>query len=276
MCVEGLEAGAFDFVLKEENGNRAGTREVLARRLLPKIRSFSAALYSRRARKLSGSAPRITRPISAEATRKAIEAVRNGWTGRPRYRPEVVVIGVSTGGPEALSHLVPSLPDTLPVPVVIVQHMPGNFTASLAAALDRRSRIVVREGEHGDVIRAGTVYVAPGGTHTALGRDAKRNLILTDSDAPPENGFRPSVDVLFRSAAKACRGAVVAVILTGMGDDGALGLGDLKREGAFVLAQDEETSVVWGMPGRAVRSGFADEVLPIEEIGPRLIEQVTR
>jgi two-component system chemotaxis response regulator CheB len=204
--IEALEAGAFDLILKADGREWESEPDaVMERRLLPKIRSFSAALYSRLARKISGSGKRITRPISSDSRRRAIDAIRNG-NGNRKFRPEIIVAGVSTGGPEALSRLIPALPLGLRVPMVIVQHMPDRFIRSLASALDRRSAVAVRVVEHGEHLMPGVVYLAPGGKHMKLGRDGKGLLTCRLTDDPPENGFRPSADALFRSAAKKCAG----------------------------------------------------------------------
>jgi two-component system chemotaxis response regulator CheB len=273
--IEALAAGAFDFVVKEEgvNGDAAVQAE-MARRILPRIRSFSAAQYSRKARGVSHPAP--PRPVRAVHRPAPAPAAPVRRPPRPKAPscPEVVTIGISTGGPEALGRLLPTFPASFPLPIVIVQHMPGEFIGSLASALDAKTGLKVQAGAHGMALHPGNVYLAPGGSHIHLTRNALRDLALRVSETPPENGFRPSADVLFRSAARICRKGVVAVIMTGMGDDGSRGLSDLKAAGAFVVAQDEETSVVWGMPGAAVRAGLATEVLPLDEIGERIIEWV--
>lgn len=194
-------------------------------------------------------------------------------TGSPIQKPEVLAIGVSTGGPAALMELIPALPGNLPVPVVIVQHMPPLFTASLAKSLEGRGKLPVKEGENGEVVRPGVVYIAPGGSQMRidLGADAITKIIRITSD-PPENNCRPSVDYLFRSVARHFYGRALGVVMTGMGEDGAQGAGEIQKAGGEILVQDEDTSVVWGMPGAVVQRGFADGVYPL----PALAREITK
>jgi len=277
--IEALEAGAFDFVLKSEesNGSPASLPDIMARRLLPKIRTFSAARFSRKARGLSptrqDAAVAAETPAPAERAERRIPKPRRKKGVRP---PQIVVIGISTGGPEALSRLLPAFPTGFPVPVVVVQHMPPQFIGSLAAALDRKAKVRVREGDHNLTLTPGTVYIARGGRHVHVARNAYKQLALRESDSPAENGFKPSADHLFRSAARYCGSAAVGLIMTGMGEDGSKGLVDLKEAGALVLAQDQESSVVWGMPGEAIRAGLVDEVLPLDDLAGRITEWVRR
>jgi two-component system chemotaxis response regulator CheB len=161
--------------------------------------------------------------------------------------------------------VLPELSAGVEVPILVVQHMPAQFTRSLAENLSRRCYRGVVEAGDGDALRPGVVYVAPGGRHLVM-RSEGGQLVAGLTDQPPENGFRPSADVLFRSAAAALGGEVVALVLTGMDCDGTAGLRPLKRAGGYAIAQDEQTSVVWGMPGSAVRAGLADEVLPLDRI----------
>ena len=162
-----------------------------------------------------------------------------------------MLIGVSTGGPAALARLVPALPGDLGAPVFIVQHMPALFTEPLAASLDKKSAIRVKEAQDGEVAQANHAYVAPGGRHMKLVPGPRGEIVVRISDDPPENGCRPAVDYLFRSAALNFPGRSVAAILTGMGNDGTAGLRMLKRSGCFSIAQDEASCVVFGMPKRS-------------------------
>ncbi|MCB9878579.1 MAG: chemotaxis-specific protein-glutamate methyltransferase CheB [Planctomycetes bacterium] len=188
---------------------------------------------------------------------------------------DALVVGVSTGGPNALMELVPQLPGDLPVPVLIVQHMPPLFTGLLAERLDKRSELQVREGVHGAPVRPGEVWIAPGDRHMRVRAAGREQQLLLD-DGPQENSCRPAVDVLFRSAA-ACYGSrLLAVVMTGMGQDGLRGAEQIVAGGGQVLAQDEATSVVWGMPGAIVRGGLADRVLPLGELAQEIRRRVTR
>jgi two-component system chemotaxis response regulator CheB len=187
-----------------------------------------------------------------------------------------VVIGASTGGPDALTRILPELPRDFPCPIVVAVHMPGLFTTSLAQALNTRCSLKVVEATEGVEPQAGTVYLAPGERHVVAKQLRDGPIRLHTLDEPPVDGCRPSVDILFRSAARLSPRSVVAVILTGMGTDGTDGLTALAEARAHVIAQDEESSVVWGMPGSAVKAGVVDEVLTLDRISVRLTERVTR
>lgn len=193
---------------------------------------------------------------------------------RPPARVELVVVGVSTGGPNALQAMVPNLPAGFPAPIVCVQHMPPMFTASLAERLDRASKIRVLEAADGMEAAPGHMYIAPGGRHLDVSRGADGRFRLKLHDAPPVNSCRPSVDVLFDSVAALGIPGILSVVLTGMGCDGAAGVKKLREKGAWSIAQDEATSVVWGMPGAVASQGQADELLPIERVASRLEELV--
>jgi two-component system chemotaxis response regulator CheB len=185
-------------------------------------------------------------------------------------KPEMVLIGVSTGGPVALSRLLPTIPADIGVPILIVQHMPAVFTQALADDLDSKSSVRVREAIHLESPQPNVAYIAPGGRHMRLALAPDGRPLIQITDDPPENNCRPAVDYLFRSAAKCFPGRVLAVILTGMGSDGTVGLRLLKRHGCFVIAQDEASCVIYGMPRAAVEAGVTDAVLPLEAIAGRV------
>ena len=172
-------------------------------------------------------------------------------------KPEMVLIGVSTGGPAALARLLPAIPADIGVPFLIVQHMPPVFTKSLAENLASKCAIRVQEAAHGEFPEPNTVYIAPGGRHMRLAAGPESRPVLEITDDPPENNCRPAVDYLFRSVANRFPGRAMGVILTGMGNDGTLGLRLLKRHGCFAIAQDEASCVVYGMPKAAVDAGVA-------------------
>jgi two-component system chemotaxis response regulator CheB len=186
-----------------------------------------------------------------------------------------VVIGTSTGGPRALSALLPDLCTVVELPILIVQHMPPGFTKSLADSLARQTGRKVVEATEGMPLERATVYIAPGARHLLL-RGSSVSPVIALNEQPPENGCRPSADVLFRSAASVLAGEVVAVILTGMGNDGTAGLSAIRRAGGHVIAQDEASSVVWGMPGSAVAAGVVDEVYPLDRIAVAVAAVVQR
>ncbi len=197
-------------------------------------------------------------------------------TGSPGRRPpsriELIAVGVSTGGPNALQAMIPKIPAGFPVPLVCVQHMPPMFTTSLAERLNRDSAIRVHEGQDGMEVLAGNMYIAPGGFHLAITRGSDGKYRLTTNENPQVNSCRPSVDVMFDSIAGSGSAGIVTVILTGMGCDGAAGVRNLREKGAWSIVQDEASSVVWGMPGAVASQGQADEILPLDRIAPRLVE----
>jgi len=271
--VMALEAGAFDYVLKPSRQCGESLSEVMARRLLPKIRSFSTALYSRRAKKLSVKKnSRVSiHPPNPEVLARVEKHATGKKTGKSRYKVEVVLVGISTGGPEALLRLLSGIPPSFRIPIIIVIHMPRQFISSMSGSLRKRTMLQVCEARDGEFVRPGDIYLSPGDVHLKLGRDSTRRLIVRTNDGSPENGCKPSADVLFRSAAQSCPSGVLAVIMTGMGEDGTRGLADLKKAGAYVLAQDEQSSIVWGMPGSAVRADLVDEIVNLDDLPGRIL-----
>jgi len=257
VTIKALESGAFDFITKPEGNDQQKNFSTLRRQLLAKIRFFT----SRRI------ASRNKQPVTSIPQKVCIEKPKPQMTVHQikRTKYKAILIGVSTGGPRALMTLIPELCQHIDIPIFIVQHMPPKFTESLAESLNSKCRYDVIEARHDLVIQNRYVYIAPGGKHMIIRRKGTELVIYTNED-PPEHGCRPSVDVLFRSAEPIYSGDVMAVILTGMGTDGTNGLLELKRSGAYVIAQDEASSVVWGMPGSAVRSGFVDDVQPLDKI----------
>ena len=228
----------------------------LEQELAPKIK-----LHGRRALGLgaakAGPGPAAARPAGAVPAAAARPA--------PARPIEIVCIGTSTGGPAALADVFAAIPRSFPVPIVIVQHMPVIFTRLLAERLTKIGSVEFFEGAEGQVIRPGCAYIAPGGRHMEVVRSGVQ-MTLHLQDGPPENSCRPAVDVLFRSVAAACGAHVVAAVLTGMGQDGLHGCRHLRERQARILAQDEATSVVWGMPGCIVEAALADRVLPLSEV----------
>ncbi len=187
----------------------------------------------------------------------------------------ILAIGVSTGGPEALNNVIPKLPANIPIPIVLVQHMPKGFTKSLAESLNRKSSLRVIEGSDGDILKPGTVYIAPGGTHMVL-REKNGHVEVGLNDGPPENSCRPAVDVLFRSVASLYGDkGVLSLILTGMGSDGMKGLRTLKRKKCYSITQSARTCVVYGMPKSVDDAGLSDISLDLNDI-PNEIKRALR
>lgn len=251
VTVQALGAGAFDFVAKPSAASPEEAIAQLRLDLVPKLRAF---LHRRR----PGGSVAPSAPLKAPPMPQSEPSVR------PR-KLRGILVASSTGGPPALAELLPGL-GAITAPVFIVQHMPPTFTRSLAANLARRINREVIEALDGDLVQTSRVYIAPGGKHLALRRDAAGRLMTVCTEQPPEGGCRPSANVLFRTASAVLGADLAAIVLTGMGNDGTAGLGSVRRAGGIVIAQDESSSVVWGMPRSAVEAGLADLVLPLAEI----------
>jgi len=187
---------------------------------------------------------------------------------------DVVAIGTSTGGPNALAELIPQFPATFPVPIVIVQHMPPMFTRQLAERLNALTPLLVQEAREGKNLAAGQVWLAPGDYHMTVARRAS-DVVLAMNQRSPEQACRPSVDVLFRSVAETFGAHALAVVLTGMGADGTKGAQTIREAGGEVIVQDENTSVIWGMPGSVVAAGHADRICPLRLIAPEVVRRVS-
>ncbi|MEZ5284158.1 MAG: chemotaxis response regulator protein-glutamate methylesterase [Vicinamibacterales bacterium] len=271
--IEALTLGASDYVTKPANVGSVGVAQQRVRdELIPKIHALCPSVAAPKApappvvARPAASVP-PARPMPMPAVPAASAArVPAGQAGLP----DIVAIGVSTGGPNALADIIPLLPGDFPVPIVITQHMPPMFTKFLADRLDGKSALEVREAAGGEELRPGVVYIAPGDYHMVLKRRGT-SVVTALNQNPPENSCRPAVDVMFRSVHEVYGSAVLALILTGMGQDGLHGCEVIKAAGGSVLAQDEATSVVWGMPGFVARAGLADRVLPLGLIAGELV-----
>ena len=261
--MDALALGASDYVTKPANvGSAAAALEKIRAELIPKIRAHVPQAATSTARLFSMAAAQKVQLSSALAAPRPVTS-----------RIEVVAIGTSTGGPNALSDLVPLLPPNFPVPVVIVQHMPPIFTKFLADRLSSKSQIPVMEAVNHQELLPGHAYIAPGDFHMMVER-SKDGLRIRTQQEQPENSCRPAVDVLFRSVAEVYRGDALAVIMTGMGQDGLRGCGRIREAGGQILAQDEATSVVWGMPGYVANAGLADMVMPLALLAAEIVRRV--
>jgi two-component system chemotaxis response regulator CheB len=260
VTLQALALGADDYVTKAANaGSLDRSMTALRAELIPKIKQFFLTPVS------SPQAAPGTKPKPAP-----VPVFKGQAPGR-----KVVVIGVSTGGPNALGAIVPQFPSDFPLPILIVQHMPPLFTRLLAERLQATTKLRVEEAVEGAPVAPGRVWIAPGDYHMGvISKDGKPVVAL--HQAPPENSCRPSVDVLFRSVGEAFGGSVISAVLTGMGQDGLRGVEVLRNQGAYVIAQDEGSSVVWGMPGAVATAGLADRVLPLASIVPDILAQVRR
>lgn len=279
MTVRALQAGAFDLITKPGGGvpgenaqaNLAQIRDSLA----PVVAAYRRRWEIRTILKTPGAAQtRVEMPARAGSRADSpVPPARTGGLNLPG-RADLVLIGISTGGPNALTAMLPMLSPRLAAPVFITQHMPPMFTKSLAESLDSKCALRVKEAEDGEVALPGSVYIAPGGRQMKIVPGKNSEVLVRVTDDPPENNCRPSVDYLFRSAANSFPGRAVAVIMTGMGADGVLGLRLLKRHNTVVIAQDEASCVVYGMPGEAVKAGVVDVVAPLERIAAEISRQV--
>lgn len=252
---QALRLGAFDFVLKPSSqSNIEESCKKLQNDLLPKVRVLQDRLT-----------PKGTHHGETIDESKDVFVPTTSDKPFDASQATVVGIGISTGGPAALSNLLPKLPVNLGVPLLIVQHMPPMFTKSLAADLNRASKITVCEAEEGQAILPGKAYIAPGGKQMKVVTENGAKVIHITDD-PPERSCRPSVDYLFRSIAHEYGRQAMALVMTGMGDDGTLGCRLLKRHGCMIVAQDEKSCVVYGMPRQVVTAGLADKVVPLDQM----------
>ncbi len=262
VTLDALSLGATDYVTKPADvRNRDAALAKLREDLIPKVKTFC-----RMAEDIFPPAQELGRTSAAVPTAVDLSLLDSS-------RLEVVVIGISTGGPNALAEILPLLPKDFPVPLLVVQHMPPIFTKFLADRLASKCRMAVSEASGGEILEAGHVYIAPGDHHMAVEREGGAVRLRLNKDSP-ENSCRPSVDVLFRSAAKAYGGRTLAVIMTGMGQDGLRGCERVKEGGGQIVAQDEASSVVWGMPGFVVRAGLAERVCPLSQLPMEILRRV--
>jgi len=250
-----LALGAIDFVAKPRDA-AAGHLDPIAYELTEKIKVAKRASGAKKILKLDTEPPK-------PAKRKSSVVIAPN---------RIVAIGISTGGPNALQYLLSQVPADLPVSFVVVQHMPEGFTDMFARRLDECCNLEVQEAKSGDLLIAGRVLICPGNRHMMVRRMPRGEMVVL-SDTPPINGHRPSVDVLFHSVAQEFGLTAVGVLMTGMGEDGAEGLGAIKAAGGMTIAQSEDTCVVSGMPRAAILKGYAQKILPLEQLGTFLVSQ---
>lgn len=290
--LDALALGANDYITKPSNtGSLKKAFQQVRLELLPKIRVFCPL----QERQLPESRPSSLPPKDTSATKltpqstmraRAKDIQPSTSLTSPSPPPakrkissfqqgtiDIVAVGVSTGGPNALSHILTQLPANFPVPIVIVQHMPPVFTDLLAQRLNEKCNLSVREAAEETPIKPGEVWIAPGDHHMIVKRSGVNILVSTNQD-PLENSCRPAVDVLFRSVSEVFGRHTLAVVLTGMGQDGLKSCHLLHDKGAFILTQDQPSSVVWGMPGSVTKAGLANDVLPLDQIGKKLLSLV--
>jgi len=289
LTMQALEKGALDFITKPSEDSVEKNIAKLRSALIPLMSLVKTRKFSRKARNLSLSQSKSeskkepnriqVKPIHEVKTSTEKPIAKKQITPQQKVRTvnriDVVALGVSTGGPNALLQLIPSLEKDFSVPILAVQHMPPMFTASLAERLDKQSQIKICEAGDGQRVEPGVMYIAPGGRHMVVKKSVggyNVNLI----DTPPVNSCRPAVDVLFRSVLNVYGGNVLTVIMTGMGNDGASGVSAIRRKGGYSIIQDEASSVVWGMPGAVAKSDNADETIALKKLATRIQELVKK
>jgi two-component system chemotaxis response regulator CheB len=262
-----LSLGASDYIPKPESTREAAAADIFHHDLIQKIRHLGAKVR-RTASAATHASPPLAPVLAAARPAAQAQLMRRPFS---MLAPRVLLIGSSTGGPQALMSLVTEIGPVIDrFPVLITQHMPPTFTTILAEHLARSSRRPAREAVDGEIVKAGQIYLAPGGRHMRVVRHGAEVAIALD-DGPPVNFCKPAVDPLFTSAIDVWQGGIMSVILTGMGSDGMRGGKDIVAAGGSVIAQDEATSVVWGMPGAAANAGICAAILPLNQIAPKLV-----
>lgn len=262
LTFEALQAGAFDFVTKPQDAISVHISEIGAE-LIEKVKSA----YEN---PLAGLKIKKNMPHTSHWKQESPGEIKKSVPpAKKRLADRVLAIGISTGGPNALSYLLPKLPADFPAAVLIVQHMPAGFTEMFAMRLNASSEIEVKEAKDGDLVLRGRVLVAPGNRHLKVKR-LPLGTIAVLSDTPAVSGHRPSVDVLLQSVAAEYGENATGLIMTGMGTDGVRGMGEIRKKGGFTIAQDEESCVVFGMPKAAIEEGFIERVAPLEEMAELL------
>lgn len=251
--IKSLEYGAIDFIPKPSTSNPTNSINYLKRELGEKLIAFGGKQIHTQV--ISSPSPQIeARPTPRITT---LTKTSNKYNA--------ILIGISTGGPKALTELIPNLTNGISLPILIVQHMPATFTKALADSLNVKSSYTIKEATDDEIVKPKHAYIAPGGKHMIV-RKVGTTEKISITDQPAEEGCKPSVNIMFRSAAITYAGKSIALILTGMGSDGTKGLAPLKRSGTYIIAQDKASSVVWGMPGSAVSSGNVSKVVPLNKI----------
>ncbi len=270
ISLKALSLGATDYIPKPQTlkDNDLGGAQEFGRDLVEKVRVLGD-LARRRGVRMGGAVARpIVRPKAPVEKKKLV------LRSMPCFKPEIIAIGSSTGGPQALFEVIKTMGSSLSQPVVITQHMPPSFTTILAEHIARQCEVSCKEAQDNDVLKPGHYYIAPGDFHMTFVRKPEGSVVKLTKD-PPENFCRPAVDVMMRSLGEIYRNKILAVILTGMGQDGLKGTQGIVEAGGGLIAQDEATSVVWGMPGAVANAGLCSAVLPLNAIGAAVKKAAT-
>lgn len=270
--INALELGAFDFIAKPDDTSVSVNTEYLKSNL---GRLIGGVRLKLKMKKLLKREPQKEIPLATTARVRKPSVVSSSIGKLDRTeKSSVIAIAISTGGPNALAEMLPKIPSTINVPILLVQHMPPVFSASLAKSLDKKCQLTVKEAENGEIVQPNTVYIAEGGKQMKVASGANLTKIIRITDDPPENNCKPSADYLFRSVAREYGSKTTCVVMTGMGADGKLGATVTKAAGAYTIAQDESTSVVYGMPKAVVDAGLADIISPLDKIAGEIVRTV--
>ncbi len=270
--MKALQAGAMDFITKPDSSSMAASQLEIKQQLNSILRGVISKFKIRAALKGGHQQSGIkTSPAPVSTSSDSVMARMSKITAQTR--PEVIAIGISTGGPQALTKVIPKLPGNLKLPVLIVQHMPPVFTQALADSLSKISSLTILEAADGQRLEKGKVYIAPGGKQMKIVKEIAHNKIIITDD-PPENHCKPSVDYLFRSLSNVYKGNVLSVIMTGMGNDGVTGMRLLKRHGAKTIAQDQQSCTVFGMPMEAIKAGVVDKIVSLDNIAQEILGSI--
>ena len=273
--IKALELGAFDFIAKPDTTSLEENTQAIKKSLQLIIQGISRRLEMKRRFKPVATAGirQPTLPVNKkpQAVAKPVSKTLTSLLQRTE-KSDVIAIGVSTGGPKALGEMLPKLPGDINIPILVVQHMPEVFTASLARSLNAKCALNIKEAENGETVQPNTVYIAAGGKQMKIASGTGFQKVIRITDDPPENNCKPSVDYLFRSVAREYGAKSTCVIMTGMGADGKLGVTVTRASGSFTIAQDEESCVVYGMPKMVVEAGLADVVAPLGRIAEEILK----
>ncbi|MBI9017174.1 MAG: chemotaxis response regulator protein-glutamate methylesterase [Phycisphaerae bacterium] len=270
--VKALDLGAFDFVVKPSAGNIEENEKLLLNQLCPKIDAF---IRTNSVKCILAGKNRQEVDQKTKITAEPVIPKQKILRADPGVTREVVVLGISTGGPQSLSKMLPELSGDFPVPILIVQHMPPMFTKSLANDLNKKCQLNVCEASHGQRILPGNIYIAPGGKQMKVIKKLDGKVIEINND-PPENSCKPAVDYLFRSVAHVYGQHALGVIMTGMGNDGTMGCRLLKRQGAMIIVQDQASCVVYGMPKLPTEEGLADTISSLDHMSMEITNSIKR
>lgn len=284
LTIKALQLGAFDFITKPDSGTVAENRIAIVEMLTPIISAWEQKtniISTRAVKDVSLNKNKIETKSDSSSSTKGFFASSAFEIGsflknlNNIKKPEIVVIGISTGGPAALGKMLPMISGDIGVPILIVQHMPPLFTKSLANSLNTKCKINVKEAEDGETINSGTAYIAPGGKQMKISASAtEKEHIIRITDDPPENNCKPAVDYLFRSVSALLPGKITAVVMTGMGNDGTTGMRLIKRHGGVSITQDQDSCVVYGMPMEVVKAGVSDLIVPLNMISSAIEKSV--